>query len=111
MIDSFQIKEVFNNILLNAFQSINKKNGVIKITAKTVNDSMELTFTDNGSGIKKSDLAKVFEPFFTRKSRGTGLGLSLCREIINLHNGSITIDSKLLKGTKIFIKLPYLEKK
>jgi len=109
-VDSYQIKEVFNNILLNAYQSINKKKGIINITAKTKEKIMELTIIDNGLGIKKSDLEKVFEPFFTRKSRGTGLGLSLCHEIINLHNGSITIESKLSKGTKVSIKLSYPEK-
>ena len=106
-IDHHQIKEVFNNILLNSFQSINDKKGIIDITANTKGSLMELTIIDNGSGIKKDDLLKVFEPFFTRKLRGTGLGLSICREIINLHHGSIVIESKVLKGTKIIIRLPY----
>jgi signal transduction histidine kinase len=109
-VDSHQIKEVFTNLILNAFQSMDKKKGLIHIAAKNDNESMEIVIADNGSGIKKSDLVKVFEPFFTRKTKGTGLGLSLCREIINLHNGSIAIESKLTKGTSIFIKLPYQEK-
>lgn len=106
-IDPFQMKKVLNNILLNSFQSIKKKKGTIDIHAKTVNNVMELTIVDNGSGIKKADLSNVFKPFFTRKSRGTGLGLSICMEIINLHNGNILIDSKWLKGTTIIIKIPY----
>ena len=108
-VDSHQIKEVFNNIILNAFQSIDKKEGIIQIAAKTIDNSMEIIISDNGSGIKKSDISKIFEPFFTRKTRGTGLGLSLCREIITLHNGSLAVESKLSKGTKISIKLPYTE--
>ncbi|MBN1798874.1 MAG: PAS domain-containing protein [Spirochaetales bacterium] len=106
-IDPFQIKKVFNNVLLNSFQSIKKSKGIINIHAKTVNNVMKLTIIDNGSGIKKADLSNVFNPFFTRKSRGTGLGLSICMEIINLHNGNISIDSTLLKGTTIRIELPY----
>ncbi len=106
-IDPFQIKEVFSNILLNSFQSINEKEVLIEIKAKTIKDMMELTIADNGTGIKKADLVKVFEPFFTRKTKGTGLGLAICREIINLHNGNILIESKLTKGTKIIIRLPY----
>jgi PAS domain S-box-containing protein len=108
-IDPFQMKKVFDNILLNSFQSIKKRKGIIHIHAKTVNNVMKLTIVDNGSGIKKTDLSKVFEPFFTRKSRGTGLGLSICTEIIKLHNGNISIDSKLLKGTVISVELPYRE--
>ncbi len=108
-IDPFQMKKVLNNILLNSFQSIKKRKGIITIHAKTVNNVMKLTIVDNGTGIKKTDLSKVFEPFFTRKSRGTGLGLSICIEIIKLHNGNISIDSKLSKGTTISIELPYRE--
>jgi len=70
---------------------------------------MEIRVIDNGIGIKKADIIKVFVPFFTRKSRGTGLGLSLCREIIILHNGNITIESKLTKSTEVCITLPYQE--
>ncbi|MBN1409351.1 MAG: PAS domain-containing protein [Spirochaetales bacterium] len=106
-IDPVQIKKVLDNILLNSFQSIKKRKGVIEIHAKTVNNHMVLTIVDNGEGIKKADLSRVFEPFFTRKSRGTGLGLSISMEIISLHNGKITIDSKLSKGTTIVIELPY----
>lgn len=106
-IDPIQIKEVFNNILLNSYQAINEKEGLIEITAKTIDDMMELTITDNGTGIKKADLAKVFDLLITRESRGTGLGLSICREIIKLHDGKILIDSKINKGTKIIIRLPY----
>lgn len=108
-IDPFQIKEVFNNILLNSFQSINEKEIIIEIKAKTIKNIMELTIADNGSGIKKADLVKVFEPFFTRKSKGTGLGLAICSEIINLHNGEILIESKLTKGTNVIIRLPYMD--
>jgi two-component system sporulation sensor kinase C len=108
-IDPFQIKKIFNNILLNSFQSIKRRKGIINIHGKTINDIMELTIIDNGSGIKKADLPNVFEPFFTRKSQGTGLGLSICIEIINLHNGTISINSALSKGTEINITLPYRE--
>lgn len=106
-IDPYQIKKIFINILINSFQAIDEKKGVIQIKMASIKKSMEITIIDNGPGIKKTDLIKVFDPFFTRKSRGTGLGLSICSEIINLHNGSIDIESNGVRGTRIIIKIPY----
>ncbi|MBN2736088.1 MAG: PAS domain-containing protein [Spirochaetales bacterium] len=106
-VDPIQFKKVFNNILLNSFQAIKRKKGLVIINLKTNEKEMELSFIDNGCGIKKSDFSKVIEPFFTRKSKGTGLGLSICNEIINLHNGKLLVDSKLNKETVIKIILPF----
>ena len=67
---------------------------------------LTIIIKDNGIGIKEEDLENIFEPFFTTKSNGTGLGLAICNEIINLHNGNIFINSKINKGTTVYINLP-----
>ena len=108
--DPLQIREIFNNILTNAYQSVSDKKGKIEIIARYAKydrkDSIEISFNDNGMGIDKEDLERVFEPFFTRKSKGTGLGLTICNELVNLHSGKIDIDSQKGKGTTVTVTLP-----
>ena len=105
--DPLQIKEVFNNILINAYQSISNKKGKIEINVRDEGKGfIEISFKDNGTGIDKEDLDRVFEPFFTRKSKGTGLGLTICNELINLHSGKIDIESKQGEGTTVKVTLP-----
>jgi len=65
-----------------------------------------VTVTDNGVGIAASDIDRVFEPFFTRRSKGTGLGLTVSREIVHLHQGRIAITSNPCVETKVTIILP-----
>ena len=104
--DSFQLREVFNNILDNAFQAMAEKSGKLTIKSKIEGNNFIVYFKDNGIGIAKDELNRVFEPFFTKKSKGTGLGLAICSELINLHNGTININSKIGKGTEVEIRLP-----
>jgi len=105
--DPLQIREIFNNILTNAYQSVSNKKGKIEISARDDGKgSIEISFKDNGMGIDKKDLERIFEPFFSRKSKGTGLGLTICNELVNLHGGKIDIKSKKGKGTSVTINLP-----
>lgn len=105
--DPLQIREIFNNILTNAHQAVSNKKGKIEISARDDGKgSIEISFKDNGIGIDKEDLKRIFEPFFTRKSKGTGLGLTICNELVNLHDGKIDIESKKGKGTSVTISLP-----
>ncbi len=104
--DPLQLKEVFYNILNNSFQAFIDKKGNIDISAKHINNDLLINFKDNGTGIKKEDIEMIFKPFFTRKSKGTGLGLTICKEIIELHDGNIDIESIYEKGTSITISLP-----
>lgn len=105
-IDPFQIREVFMNILNNAFQSFPDNKGSIKIRGYIDSGYININIKDNGEGIDNEDLDKLFEPFFTKKSKGTGLGLTICRELINLHKGNIEIESKKGKGTVVHISFP-----
>jgi len=106
-IDPFQMREVINNIMNNACQSLPPAGGHINIMGKVSNNNQWILYiTDNGEGIDKEDLEKIFNPFFTNKSRGTGLGLTISNELIKLHNGNIEIKSRKQQGTTVKITLP-----
>ena len=105
--DPLQLKEVFNNILNNAYQAFPENKGKIEITSEVIeNKKITIKIKDNGTGISSDDLDMVFKPFYTNKSKGTGLGLTICYELIDLHEGTIKINSKEGKGTTVIIELP-----
>ena len=93
------------NILINALQSVDK-NGVINIRVEKEKSDYILEIEDSGKGITEENLKKIFNPFFTTKDNGTGLGLPIVKKIIEAHDGTIGIESKLDLGTKVSIKLP-----
>jgi two-component system, NtrC family, sensor kinase len=102
-----QINQVFVNLLVNAAHAIEKK-GVIRIQTRVQGENIEVHISDTGQGIPKKHLNKIFDPFFTTKSvgKGTGLGLSMSYGIINKHNGTILVESKVGKGTRFTVVLP-----
>ena len=105
--DAYQIHEVLINIITNAFQATQDNKGTITVKGYIDdNEHAVIECSDTGYGIDKEDMERIFEPFFTRKSKGTGLGLCICAEIINLHNGHIVIKSRKGKGTKLRIWIP-----
>jgi signal transduction histidine kinase len=83
--------------------------GKIWISTEVGDLGVSISFRDNGTGIEKEDLSKIFNPFFTTKEDGTGLGLSVSNRIIQDHNGYITIDSVVNEGTIVVIYLPLYE--
>lgn len=109
--DPEALKQVFWNLLLNAAQSM-PSGGQIGITLKPVPAGANakpqclITVSDTGCGISEDGLGKIFEPFYTSKEGGTGLGLSLVLKIIESHKGSISVQSKEGKGTVFSIRLP-----
>jgi PAS domain S-box-containing protein len=105
--DALQIKEVFTNIITNAFQAIENKTGKVTVTAVLKTGNMvAVSVKDSGGGISKDDMDNIYKPFFTRKTKGTGLGLVICRDLVNMHNGSIEIKSKSGKGSTFTVNLP-----
>lgn len=107
-IDCNKMQEVLLNLILNSIASIDKKGKIsIELHEKDINE-LEITFMDNGKGIKKEHLSQVFLPFFTTKKTGTGLGLSICKKIIEAHNGSIEVESTENQRTTFTIRLPVL---
>lgn len=107
--DYDRLKQVFINLVKNSVESIDSgKIGVIKLKM-TINKKVVITLTDNGKGMDKNTLQKVGTAFYTTKDKGTGLGVKLSMEIIELHNGKIKYSSKLNEGTTVRIELPLYE--
>jgi len=102
-----QMKQVLLNITRNALEAM-EYGGVLELTITKNKKSILLTLTDNGIGISDEQLKKIFLPFNTSKDTGTGLGLVVCKRIIESFNGEIHITSKSNKGTKVEIILPLL---
>ena len=104
-LDSLQMSSVFVNIVLNAIQAIGET-GKLRIEVTKVNNYVNIIFRDTGKGIKEEDKKRIFEPFFSTKARGSGLGLVMARTIVEGHSGAINLESEYGKGTSVIIKLP-----
>jgi signal transduction histidine kinase len=109
-LDVKQLKQVLINLLKNAMDAIdeipNKNEGHIHIYTKQFAQSVEIYIEDNGKGIEEEVIPRLFVPFFTTKSKGTGIGLAVCAKIIEAHAGKIEVDSNVGKGTTFKIVLP-----
>lgn len=103
--DRNSIKQVMINVFLNSISALDD-NAMIIVSYKTIDGYVHISIVDNGSGIKKDNLKRVFEPFFTSKSDGYGIGLSVCYQLVIDNNGKIEIESELLEGTEVKIMLP-----
>lgn len=112
-----EIGRVILNLITNAFHAVDEKNrsGVenyqpaVSVTTKRLNDKIQLTVSDNGNGIPRNIIEKIFQPFFTTKptGQGTGLGLSLAYDIITKgHGGELKVETKEGEGTTFIVKLP-----
>ena len=93
MADKIQLSVVFTNILLNAIEEIGKNKGIVTIRNKSEKNNLTIEFEDSGDGISKENINKIFEPLFTTKQTGTGLGLSSVRAIVESHGGTISVKS------------------
>ena len=105
MIDANQIGQVLINLVENACQAMMNE-GELKICSRVSDSFMEVEVGDSGCGIPKKEVKKIFDPLFTTKPRGTGIGLAVCYGIIQKHNGVIYVKSQEGIGTTMFIKLP-----
>lgn len=101
-----QIQQVFINLILNAADAMTPKGGDLRITARTWEDGVELLFQDSGAGISTTEQANVFEPFFSTKDGGTGLGLTVSYNIITAHGGSLELLPDRSPGACFRIILP-----
>ena len=106
MADALQMREVFNNLLDNAVDAVPATGGQIEIRSRDLGDNVEIIIGDNGHGINGQVLGKIFNPFFTTKAKGTGLGLTVCSQIVKMHDGKIDISSELDKGSTVTLLLP-----
>jgi two-component system, NtrC family, sensor histidine kinase HydH len=108
-LDSAKLNQALLNLYLNAIDAM-EEGGHLDVSARRLDGPngriIEIAVQDNGCGIGEKDLAYIFNPFFTKKSYGTGLGLTQVKKIIDLHQGAIDIFSAEGKGTRVVITLP-----
>jgi hypothetical protein len=112
-VDAAQIKQVIINLTINAVEAMSCKRHklprMLKIATSKSDDAepgVVIVFSDTGGGIAQRDMPEIFNPFFTTKPTGTGLGLSLCRKIVRLHKGAMEIDNRLGVGVTFTLTLP-----
>ncbi len=109
-IDRTQLIRVITNLVKNAIQAIpeQQENKAVTVTIKKGSNNVIITVADNGVGIATEDFNRIFEPKFTTKSSGMGLGLSIIKNIIENYNGTITFESRKRKGTTFTVSLPII---
>lgn len=104
--DPQQIRRVLHNLFINALQAM-PEGGLLKIYSKMNDGFVEVKIIDNGIGIKPEDIEHIYEPLFTTKSKGVGLGLSIVKTFVENHCGTINIESVVGKGTAFTVALPF----
>jgi two-component system sensor histidine kinase HydH len=103
--DPDMLYQAFLNILINAMQAM-PQGGKISIQICSSGNSVEIFFEDQGEGIAEDILEKIWDPFFTTKSKGTGLGLGIVKNIVESHGGSVRISNRSVSGARVTVKLP-----
>ena len=106
--DFEKLKGVVLNLLINAADSLENGGEIEIMTQDAGSDGICLEISDNGKGISEKDLSRIFYPFFSTKSGGSGLGLSICSNIISAHKGRIEVESEIGKGTSFKVVVPQL---
>jgi len=110
-VDAGQMNRVFENIIKNAVEAM-PRGGQLEIKSEKVDNSLKVTFRDNGEGISKENMGKLGIPLFTTKAKGVGMGLAICKRLTEAHAGSLSVDSEQRLGTCVTITVPvYVEKK
>jgi PAS domain S-box-containing protein len=105
--DPLQMTQVFTNILNNAVDAVDPEKGRIEVTIECRDERhVAIGVKDNGSGISEENISRIFDPFYTDKTKGTGLGLAVCRNIVNMHHGKIEVESKVGDGSVFTVILP-----
>jgi signal transduction histidine kinase len=104
-VDRTQIKQAFFNIVKNAFQAM-RAGGVLRIQSALDDCWVRITFADTGGGISATDMSKIFEPYYTTKAGGSGLGLLIVRRIVREHGGEIDLISQEGEGLVFSVRLP-----
>lgn len=103
------LRSIFNNLFINAVQSMESKGGNLNVKISPEDVFVRFDISDTGSGISEENLSKIFEPYFSTKETGTGLGLAIVHKIVDVHNGTISVQSQEDVGTNFTVKLPKAE--
>jgi two-component system, sporulation sensor kinase E len=109
-LDRDQMKQAFYNVIKNSLEAM-KRRGTLRIHSDLDDTHVLVRFTDTGGGMSAENLSRVFEPYFTTKPSGTGLGLLIVRRIVREHGGELSIESSQGKGLTLTIRLPYIDKR
>lgn len=108
-LDAGQIKQVLVNLIKNAMQAMTR-HGILTVQTGSTPDAVWVSIADTGGGIAQDQISHIFEPFYTTKKKGTGLGLMIVQRIIRQHGGRIEVESDVGKGTTFRISLPLRER-
>jgi two-component system sensor histidine kinase HydH len=106
--DADMLYQAFLNVFINAMQAM-PDGGDITVKAKSTNNSLWIAVEDHGGGIADKDMEKIWDPFFTTKDKGTGLGLGIVKNIIEAHQGAVRIENRSEGGARVSIRLPINE--
>lgn len=109
-LDANQMKQAFYNLVRNACQAM-PRGGLLTVSGTFTDFEVRLDFTDTGKGISAEQMGNLFQPFFTTRKTGTGLGLLIVRRIVREHGGEIDIESREGEGTRVSLWLPLVEKR
>lgn len=105
-VDGIRIKQVVANIIKNAVEAAPPGAGRVDIRLSGEDGFIILAVEDNGEGMPPEDLGKVFQPFYTTKAQGTGLGMPIVKRLVELHGGDVRMVSESGKGTVVSVRLP-----
>jgi signal transduction histidine kinase len=109
-VDSGHLKQILTNLITNAYQAM-PDGGILSLRASTVDKKVQLDVSDTGKGISPEHMEKIFEPLFTTKSRGIGLGLAICQKLIEVNQGDISVTSEEGAGSTFTITMPLYQEK
>jgi signal transduction histidine kinase len=108
LFDALQIQRAFYNLITNAFQAM-VAGGLLKISSSKSDGFIKVQVQDSGTGISPEALENIFDPLFTTKSKGVGLGLTIVKTFVEKHNGLVEVSSEVEKGTTFTVKLPIIQ--
>jgi signal transduction histidine kinase len=106
MADPEFLRSVFNNLFINAVQAMGNEGGNLNVKISPDDGFVRFEISDTGTGIPEENVSKIFEPYFSTKETGTGLGLAIVQKIVDVHNGTIDVQSNNGAGTKFTVRLP-----
>jgi signal transduction histidine kinase len=107
VVDRMKLKQALLNLLTNAIEA-SPPSGQVEVVLRRRGERVQIAVSDQGPGVAEADMARLFTPFFSTKEKGTGLGLSFAQKIIELHNGTITVQNNPERGATFLIELPQI---
>ncbi len=103
-IDPTQVAQVFLNLIENGLQAMEEGGGTLKVSTRVTDTTFEVSFADEGCGIPEDNLGQIFDPLFTTKTKGIGLGLAISKSMVEANGGSISVESNGEKGSTFTVR-------